>query len=119
MPEAILALLGDLHSPTCLAWHHGKGIIPTSSPSRLSFVVSIYGVTGSSENGPGKKLVLGVIDNLSGAQPGLTLTPIIKRRDSAKGTFGNPVAMDVNHVTGEIFFADVITGELSVANPLE
>ncbi len=111
-PEAVVALLSSpIVSPTSVSLHPGKGVIPKSKENEASILIVYYGKTGSKENKPGKEIVLGHLTNL-GNQPFLDLIPIIERSPEAEGTLGNPVAMDVDPTTGDIYFADIITGEL-------
>jgi hypothetical protein len=85
------------------------------------FVTAFFGKTGSPENRPGKNIQFARVGNLQGASYQVIdpLTPLVERTDAADGVvYGHPVAMDVDPQTGDIFFADIVTGELNRARLL-
>jgi len=110
-PEAVLALISPVVSPGSVSFHPGGGIIPASGSGQASFLAVYFGGNASVDNSPGKQIVLVVIDNLD-AQPLVSLTPIVQRTEEALGGPGNPIALDVDIVTGEFYFADFVTGKL-------
>lgn len=108
-------------SPTSVALHPGKGPIPVPGPGQVVFVTAFFGKTGSPENRPGKNIQFARVGNLQGASYQVIdpLTPLVERTDAADGVvYGHPVAMDVDPQTGDIFFADIVTGELNRARLL-
>lgn len=117
-PESVLELITPIHAPTSVAFHPGGGIIPKAvANSQASFIVACYGKSNSGSNDI-KGIYKLEVSNL-GNQPGSNFERIIERLPSAEGSQGAPVAMDVDLSTGDIYFADIVTGEINRAIPQE
>lgn len=116
-PEAVLKTLHHKHSPNGVTLHPGKGIIPVPSPGRAVFLVTCLGDFRTTQT-EFKLVLLGIIDNLTN-QPGLTLIPIIRRSEEFRGQYGSPLDVAADPLTGDIFFIDIIRGELmrAAVNP--
>jgi len=115
--EAVLQIIEPVASPTSISLHQGKGIIPKPQPGEAVFIMAYYGTTGDTNN-TRKQIVMGELYNLRN-QPGLKTTPIIQRTEKAIGTYGNLVAAEVDPLTGNIYFSDIMTGELNRAELLD
>jgi hypothetical protein len=111
--EGVIALITPAVGPTSIVLHPGKGIIPQTNTENVSFLLGYFGETLAKDN-ENKYIMLGVIKNLT-TQPKAALTPLIKRADYANGTLGNIVPVEVDTQTGDILFADIMTGELDRA----
>ncbi len=76
-----------------------------------SALITLFGKTGLKDNTPGKEILLAKLENLSG-QPKISFTTIIKRVKDANGKFGNPIGMEIDPQTKDLFFLDVIEGRI-------
>lgn len=100
-------------SPTSVAVHPGSDVIPETRRGQASVVVATFGKSGDSSLGPGKTIELVTVTNLEGAAIDADRTTVVERAPSGDGEFRHPVALDVDPRTGDIYFADIISGELS------
>ncbi len=115
-PEAVLELLSPIQAPTSVAFHPGGGIIPDAvANSQATFLVACYGKSNSTTNE--RKGIYKLEVSNFGNQPGSSFERIIERTPEAEGSQGAPVAMDVDLSTGDIYFADIVTGEINRAVP--
>ncbi|HKY62789.1 MAG TPA: PQQ-dependent sugar dehydrogenase [bacterium] len=110
--EGVLRLLEPPVSPTGLALHPGRGIV-SAPPNQAAFVAAYFGPTFcTGENCPGKEIVVGSLGNF-GNQPTIdNLSTIVRRSAAGREELGNPTALAVDPLSGDILFADIVTGEI-------
>jgi hypothetical protein len=109
--DMVISRLEDALTFTGLAFHPGKGAIPSSNQQKQSVLVTIFGKSGSKENEPGKEVWLGRLTNLS-RQPKISFESIVKRNPDAEGKLGNPIGLEIDGQTGDFFFADILEGKI-------
>ncbi len=116
--QGALKIINPVEAPVCVSLHPGAGIIPPAGENQAVFVATFFGKTlGTTDHG--RAVMLGIIDQLD-SQPELSsLSRIIQRTPAAVGEFGNPLALDVDPSSGDLLFADVVTGELHQAVMLD
>ena len=116
--DMVLTRLENTQTFTGLAFHPGgRGAIPRSVAQENNVLVTVFGKTGSTSNGPGKEIWLGRLKAIL-AQPTLEFEPIVKRAAGAEGFVGNPVGLEVDGQNGNIYFADIMEGRLYVIKVL-
>lgn len=93
----------------------GFGDIPETTESEQYFLLTIFGVTSSTSNTPGKKIVLGKLSNLD-SQPDVEFSDVIVRVSEADGFLGHPTAITLDPESNTIYFADIIEGRIYIAN---
>ncbi|HEX5035418.1 MAG TPA: PQQ-dependent sugar dehydrogenase, partial [bacterium] len=110
--EGVLRLLDPPVSPTGLALHPGRGIV-SAPPNQAAFVAAYFGPTFcTGDDCPGKEIVAGSLGNF-GNQPTIdSLTTIVRRSAAGQEKLGNPTALAVDPLSGDILFADIVTGEI-------
>lgn len=95
----------------------GWGRIPKSDAKTSNVLLSIWGQTGSTNNTPGKKILLGKLD-ISGSQPRITLSDFIVRSELGQGKMGHPLGLAVDPKTSAIYFGDIIEGNIYKVEPI-
>lgn len=73
-------------------------------------LVVLFGRTGEKNNTPGKKIMLGILEE--GRQNSLTLTPLIDRAAVGEGQLGHPIGLGVDRTTGDLYFGDIMEGRI-------
>lgn len=112
--NAVFRLFSPVVAPTSIAMHPGGvGPIPASTEGAVSLVAAFFGESGEGSLGPGKNIQLLRVSNLSGAALQASATVLVDRDPSTDGDLRHPVGLDVDPVTGDVWFADILTGELS------
>src|SRR5690606_5863251 len=102
-------------SPTAISLHPGSSlsdVIPAPGPDSGTFVGAFFGKSDTKDLGPGKNVQLLLLDNLGAGQLRAELVPIVERTLETFGTFRHPVGLDVDPENGDIYFSDIITGEI-------
>lgn len=99
-------------SPTSVAIHPGGGGIPQTRQGTVSLLVSMFGRSGEQTWTPGKTIDLVTLTNIEGAALQANRRVVVERRPETEGTYRHPVALDVDPVTKDTYFADIITGDL-------
>ncbi len=110
---AVFDTISPPRAPTEVAYHPGGGPIPESVAGAASFVVAMFGESGTTTLSPGKGLELVSVTNIGGAALQSDRRLLVRRRAETEGQFRHPVPLAVDPVTGDIYLADIITGELS------
>ena len=80
-------------------------------PNSNDVLAVMFGKSGSPENSPGKEIWLGKLTNLSD-QPQITFNPIVRRAKATEGKLGNPIGLEIDPLTNDFFFADILEGRL-------
>jgi len=77
-------------------------------------LVVFYGKATDTNQGSNyeKKVCLAKLENMGAPQPQLTLEPIIQRKASLNGTWGNPLSVALDPLTGNAIICDVSAGKL-------
>lgn len=73
-------------------------------------LVALFGQTGSKNNTPGKKIMLGTLKE--GARNTITLTPLIERTPAGEGQLGHPLGLALDPIAGDIYFGDIMEGRI-------
>ncbi|MBP9814335.1 PQQ-dependent sugar dehydrogenase [Candidatus Woesebacteria bacterium] len=73
-------------------------------------LVVLFGRTGEKNNTPGKKIMLGTLEE--GRQNRLLLSPLIDRAAIGEGQLGHPIGLGVDRSTGDIYFGDIMEGRI-------
>lgn len=73
-------------------------------------LVVLFGRTGEKNNTPGKRIMLGTLEE--GAQNTLSLVPLVDRAAVGEGQLGHPLGLAVDHKTGDVYFGDIMEGRL-------
>ena len=110
---AVFRIFSPPVSPTGAALHPGGGIIPEPGVGQTSFVVAFFGVSGSTLLTPGKTIDRLTLSNVEGAALQSDRQTLIERAPETEGEFRHPVGLDVDPQPGDIWFSDIITGELT------
>lgn len=109
--QGVLRLISPTVAPTSAALHPGKGII-APPPGQVGFVVTLFGPTFCTSNCQGKNIMAGSVGNF-GNQPGIdNFFPIVRRSAFEPDQLSNPIALDVDPLSGDLFFADIVNGEI-------
>lgn len=77
-------------------------------------LVVLFGRTGEKNNTPGKKIMLGTLEE--GRQNRLLLSPLIDRAAIGEGQLGHPIGLGVDRSTGDIYFGDIMEGRIYKAS---
>ncbi|HVX92501.1 MAG TPA: PQQ-dependent sugar dehydrogenase [Candidatus Dojkabacteria bacterium] len=96
----------------------GKGNIPESTKDVSYFLITLFGQTGSKNNTPGKEIMLGKLSNLD-SQPKVELMPFISRSSLGQGKQGQPIGLAIDPLTQDIYFGDLIEGNIYKVSPGE
>lgn len=78
--------------------------------SQQYVLVTLFGRTGEKSNSPGKKIMLGVLQN--GTRNTLSLSPLIDRASIGEGQFGHPIGLTVDPITNDFYFGDIMEGRI-------
>ncbi len=116
---AVFMTFNPTISPTQAAIHPGGGPFADTRSGLANIVVAHFGKSGDGSLGPGKTLQMVTVSNISGAALQSDRVTIVQRRSETEGEFRHPVALDVDPTNGDIFFADIITGELARIDVLD
>lgn len=109
--QGVLRLISPTVAPTSLALHPGRGLI-APPPGQVGFVATLFGPTFCTGTCSGKQIVAGSVGNF-GNQPGIdNFFPIVKRSSVDPSALSNPIALDVDPQSGDLFFADIVSGEI-------
>lgn len=84
--------------------------LPQLKDNQQYVLVVLFGRTGEKSNAPGKKIVLGILEE--GRQNRLSLTPFIDRASFGEGQLGHPLGLGVDRSTGDIYFGDIMEGRI-------
>ncbi len=108
--EGVMRLLSPTVSPTGLALHPGRGVV-SAPPNQAAFVAALFGPTSCTDC-RGREIVAGSLGNF-GNQPSIdNLETIVRRSAAGESELGNPTALDIDPLSGDILFADIVSGEI-------
>ena len=110
--EGVLVTLPHGYSPNGLDFHPGKGMFPPQKEGETTVLVSYLGRFRSTDT-EYKGIAAGTLTNLSN-QAGLELQPIIQRTAESEKQYGSPLDVVVDPITKDIYFGDIIRGEIYV-----
>ena len=88
----------------------------TETPVALNFLddkrllVTLFGKTGSKENKPGKKILLGTITE--GLAKKISFKTLVERDGNGEGQLSQPIGTAVDSTTGDIYFGDLMEGRI-------
>ncbi|MEK7526006.1 MAG: PQQ-dependent sugar dehydrogenase [Patescibacteria group bacterium] len=88
-------------------WKDTETAVSLSFFSENQLLVTLFGKTGSKDNTPGKKLILGTIVGNR-----ITFKTIIDRQKEGDGQLANPIGSAVDPITKEIYFGDLMEGRI-------
>ena len=94
----------------------GRGGIPQSNDKVSYVLLALWGKTGSTENTPGKKILLGELH--TDGQPRIELSDFIVRSEAGKGKLGHPLGLAVDPKTGDIYFGEILEGNIYKVEPI-
>ncbi len=103
LKDIVLYRLPDTRTFTGLAFLH-------SDVQTQTFLATMFGKTGSTDNQPGKEIWLGTLTRPF-SQPEITFRPIIQRTQEANGKLGNPIGLALDN-DENFFFADVLESRI-------
>jgi len=84
--------------------------LPKLKDGQQYVLVVLFGRTGAKSNTPGKKLMLGVLQE--GAKSIFSFRPIIDRVPAGEGQLGHPIGLAVDPKTHDIYFGDIMEGRI-------
>lgn len=95
----------------------GTGGIPPSGGDSSAVLFSLWGKTGSTDLGPGKKIALGRLTH--GARPKLEWREFIRRSEAGAGKLGHPLGLAYDPSDGTIYFGDILEGKMYKVGPIK
>jgi len=99
------------HTPTNIVFHPGKGLIPLSTETNTTVLVSLFGRTGLvGSQVPGREIWLGSLPLLTDDKP--SWEPFIVRTTSGIGSEGHPIGLIMDPTNMNLVFADIMTGTI-------
>jgi hypothetical protein len=106
--DRVLLRLSPSRTITDILFYEGNGEgIPNYDSSEKYVFMSLFGRTGSTDNDFGRRILFGRISGGS-----LTTEDFIVRSKHGEGKLGHPLGLDIDPVTGDIFFGDIIEGKI-------
>ena len=84
--------------------------LPKLKENQTYALVVLFGRTGEKNNTPGKKIMLGVVEE--GNQNKLSMSPLVDRTQEGEGKLGHPIGLGVDRTTGDIYFGDIMEGRI-------
>ena len=84
--------------------------LPKLKENQTYALVVLFGRTGEKNNTPGKKIMLGVVEE--GNQNKLSMSPLVDRAEAGEGKLGHPIGLGVDRTTGDIYFGDIMEGRI-------
>lgn len=111
-PNAILYRWDPTETATNVVFHPGKGRIDPATDDEMTILVSLFGRTGLTDTDRGRKIVRAKLD-LSQDQPVLgDWEPFVVRSKQGANELGHPLALELDPVTSNLVFADILEGAL-------
>lgn len=84
--------------------------LPKLKENQQYVLVVLFGKTGVKSNTPGKKIMLGVIQE--NAKSIFSFRPIVDRVPEGEGQLGHPIGLAVDPKTRDIYFGDLMEGRI-------
>lgn len=111
-PNTMLYRWDPTETATNVVFHPGKGRIDAATEQEVSIFINLFGRTGLTDTERGRKIVRATLD-ISQDQPVLSdWEPFVIRSKTGAAELGHPLALELDPVTKNLVFADILEGAL-------